>query len=51
MRRLEAPAKADAQVERQRRAAAEAERARTGTPRRGQAPHPIVSGTNFASGP
>jgi transposase len=42
MRRVETPAQADAQVERQRRAAAEAERARTGTPRRGKAPHPVV---------
>src|SRR4029453_3566654 len=40
MRRLETQAKADAQVERQRRAAAERER--TGKPRRGKAPHPVV---------
>ena len=42
MRRLETQAQADAQVERQRRAAAEAARERTGTPRRGQAPQPVV---------
>ena len=40
MRRLEPPAKADAQVERQRRAAAERER--PGQPRRGKAPQPVV---------
>jgi hypothetical protein len=39
MRRGETPAQAAAQGERQRRAAAA--RARTGTPRRGQAPHPV----------
>src|SRR6266852_3099828 len=42
MRRLEAQAKVEAHIERQRRAAAEAERARTGTPRRGKAPPPVV---------
>ncbi|HSX82917.1 MAG TPA: transposase [Candidatus Saccharimonadia bacterium] len=42
MRRLEARAKVEAHIERQRRAAAEAERARTGTPRRGKAPQPVV---------
>ena len=42
MRRLEVRAKAEAHVERQHRAAAEAERARTGTPRRGKAPQPVV---------
>src|SRR5207248_545452 len=41
MRRLEAQAKADAEVERQRRAAADAERQRTGKPRRGTAPQPV----------
>jgi len=42
MRLLEARAKVEAHIERQRRAAAEAERARTGTPRRGKAPQPVV---------
>jgi transposase len=42
MRRLEAQAKVEAHIERQRRAAAEVERARTGTPRRGKAPQPVV---------
>ncbi len=42
MRRLEARAKVEAHIERQGRAAAEAERARTGTPRRGKAPQPVV---------
>jgi transposase len=42
MRRLEAQAKVEAHIERQRRAAAEAERARPGTPRRGKAPQPVV---------
>jgi transposase len=42
MRRLEAQAQVEAHIERQRRAAAEAERARTGTPRRGKAPQPVV---------
>jgi Transposase DDE domain len=40
MRRLEGRAKADADAERQRRAAVEAERQRLGTPRRGKAPRP-----------
>src|SRR3989475_3869300 len=42
MRRLAAQAKAEAQVARQRRAAAAAQRARTGQPRRGKAPPPVV---------
>src|SRR2546422_4952117 len=41
MRRLEARAKAEADVERQRRAAADAERQRTGQTRRGKAPQPV----------
>jgi transposase len=41
MRRLEARAKADAEAERQRRAAMEAERQRLGSPRRGKAPQPV----------
>ena len=41
MRRLEARAKAEADAERQRRAAVDAERARTGTPRRGKVPTPV----------
>jgi transposase len=42
MRRLEAQAKREADTERQRRTAVEAERQRTGTPRRGKAPQPVV---------
>jgi transposase len=42
MRRLEAQAKAEAQTEHQRRAAAEAERAQTGHTRRGKVPQPVV---------
>jgi len=42
MRRLEAQAKAEAADERQRRAAAEVERERTGKPRRGKAPQPVI---------
>src|SRR5512145_3551127 len=41
MQRLEARAKADAAVERQRRAEVEAERQRLGTPRRGKVPRPV----------
>src|SRR5215470_8866446 len=41
MRRLEARAKADAEAERQQRAAAEAARQRLGIPRRGKAPQPV----------
>jgi transposase len=41
MRRLEARAKADAEVERPRRAEVAAERQRLGTPRRGKAPQPV----------
>src|SRR5216684_6410235 len=41
MRRLEAQAKAEAEAERQRRVAAEAERVRTGKPRRGKALKPV----------
>ena len=42
MRRVEARAKVEAHSERQRRAAAEVERTRTGPPRRGKAPQPVV---------
>jgi transposase len=42
MRRLEAQAQAEAKAEQQRRAAVEAERRRTGKPRRGKAPHPVA---------
>ena len=42
MQRLEAQAKREAATERQRRAEAEAARQRTGTPRRGKAPQPVV---------
>jgi transposase len=42
MRRLEAQAKREADTERQRRTAVEAERQRTGTPRRGKVPQPVV---------
>ncbi len=42
MRRWEAQAKAEAQVERQRRAEAATEPARTGQTRRGKAPQPVV---------
>jgi len=42
MQRLEAQAKREADTERQRRAEAEAARQRTGTPRRGKAPQPVV---------
>src|SRR5439155_7535544 len=42
MRRLETQAKADAQGERQHRAAADAERERTGKLRRGKVPQPVV---------
>jgi transposase len=42
MRRLAAQAQAEAQAEQQRRAAVEAERRRTGKPRRGKAPHPVA---------
>jgi len=42
MRRLEAQAKREADTERQRRTEAAAERQRTGTPRRGKAPQPVV---------
>jgi len=41
MRRLEAQAKAEADDERKRRAAAEAERMRAGKPRRGKEPKPV----------
>jgi len=41
MRRLEAQAKAEADDERKRRAAAEAQRLHTGQPRRGKAPKPM----------
>jgi transposase len=41
MRRLEAQAKAEADVERTRRAAAAAERIRAGKPRRGKGPKPV----------
>jgi transposase len=41
MRRLEAQAKAEAQAERQHRAAVDAERQRTGKKRRGKAPQPV----------
>jgi hypothetical protein len=41
MRRWEAPAKAEADAERQRRAAVDAARQRTGKKRRGQAPPPV----------
>jgi len=42
MQRLEAQAKREADTERQRRAEAAAARQRTGTPRRGKAPQPVV---------